>query len=144
MCTSAKTLIRLNEFIAMYENARARHSTLRNIKVAIIDTGVDESKFEVEDARHERPQGRRARASRNSQRELENGRRFIGAIFSETGNSHWWLSADSHGTQMAKLISSIDSCCDLYIAKVGDNKSDISMGSVTRVSYVAAVAISGG
>lgn len=64
--------------------------------------------------------------------------RIVGATFAQTTiDSHWWLSEDSHGTQMAKLVTNIDPCCSIYVAKVGDSKSDISTGAVIEVSSYA-------
>ncbi|KUJ11640.1 uncharacterized protein LY89DRAFT_228881 [Mollisia scopiformis] len=111
----ARTVVRLKSFVKTYDRLHKRRMAsadpsnhLRRIKVAIIDTGVDDGQFETGTLKS-----------------------FTGQTFSETGDSHWWLSADSHGTQMAKLITSIDPCCELYIAKVGDSKTDITVGAVT-------------
>lgn len=83
------------------------------MKVAIIDTGVDESDF-----------------STNIHKDGFKGDSFVTRDDME---SHWWLSSDAHGTQMAKIISSIDPFCQLYIAKVGDYKDDISVDRVAKV-----------
>jgi hypothetical protein len=91
-------------------NSAKKEKRPRRVKVAIIDTGIDESEFGAKET-------------------IDS----IGENFSETGDSHWWLSADSHGTQMAKLVSAIDPCCQLYIVKVGDHKRDITIGAVTNV-----------
>jgi hypothetical protein len=32
----------------------------------------------------------------------------------------WWHASGPHGTQMTGLICTIDPCCDVYIARVGD------------------------
>lgn len=34
----------------------------------------------------------------------------------------WWHASEAHGTQMARLICSIDPCCDLYIVKVAETR----------------------
>lgn len=84
---------------------------MQRIKVAVIDTGFDGSHFGDEFDK------------------------FKGETFVHKGDteSHWWLSSDAHGTHMAKLIYSIDPFCQLYIAKVGDDKHDIKVERVTEV-----------
>lgn len=81
--------------------------------MAIIDTGVDESDFNT-----------------NIHKDGFEGESFVER---EGMESHWWLSSDVHGTQMAKIISSIDPFCKLYIAKVGDHKEDITVERVAKV-----------
>ncbi|OCK83141.1 subtilisin-like protein, partial [Lepidopterella palustris CBS 459.81] len=39
--------------------------------------------------------------------------------------SSWWLSQEMHGTNMARIIRSLDPYCELYIAQVGESKTDI-------------------
>jgi hypothetical protein len=56
-----------------------------------------------------------------------------GDMYSETQDSPWWLSADIHGTQMAKLVTAIDPYCKLFIAKVGDHKTGITRSAFTKV-----------
>jgi hypothetical protein len=123
---SARTVIRLKNFVSRYQGLYRRRTTKsknpqpERIKVAIIDTGVDESEF--------------------GSQEITD---FVGETFSETGDSHWWLSADSHGTQMARLVLAIDPCCQLYVAKVGDFKTDIAVGAVTNVSHPTVISTLG-
>lgn len=152
-CRSAKTIIKLKNFIAMYVAAHARamavpatERTIRRIKVCIIDTGIDESRFKLEagaTVSSQRSTWRRDRLRKSiaTQRknetegegEEDEEKKIVGATFSQTGDSHWWLSGDSHGTQMAKLVTNLDPCCDIYVAKIGDSKSDISTGAVIEV-----------
>ncbi|KAK3366689.1 peptidase S8/S53 domain-containing protein [Lasiosphaeria ovina] len=81
---------------------------LRRTRVAIIDSGVDQGEFAT-------------------------AAELTGATFSEThSDSLWWLSPERHGTQMAKIITAIDPCCQLFIAKVGDHRSDIAGGAVEK------------
>jgi hypothetical protein len=159
---SAKTIVDLKEFIQMYVAAHDRameapveERTIRRIKVCIIDTGIDESRFKLETGKAVRPQvnswaQRKAQEKRAKQQaqavadeSTEDGSKskFVGATFSQTGNSHWWLSADSHGTQMAKLVTNLDPCCTVYVAKVGDSKSNITNGAVVSVSLTPTVDI---
>jgi hypothetical protein len=112
-------VVQLEDFVSTYQGIRRRrergfHSATvpKRVKVAIIDTGINQNSFD--------PQ---------KYKELN----CEGEMFSETQDSHWWLSADSHGTQMAKLVTAIDPHCELYIAKVGDHKTDITGGAVSRV-----------
>lgn len=54
----------------------------------------------------------------------------------DDGSSQQFLASDAHGTQMAKIIGSIDPCCDLYIARVASRRSGITYESVAKVSYL--------
>jgi hypothetical protein len=110
--SSPKTVTRLQNFLQLYrqrQNRRmkSRDQTVRDafsrVKVAIIDTGVDESAFD----------------------EYTHSCKGTSFVRKDNTESHWWLSSDVHGTQMAKLISSLDPFCQLHIAKVGDHKTDI-------------------
>lgn len=153
---SAKTIVKLKNFIAMYVAAHARamavpatERTIRRIKVCIIDTGIDESRFKLEAGttlgshkgtwRSKKLREKTAAQGNNEaegegEEDEEKNPRIVGATFSQTGDSHWWLSGDSHGTQMAKLVTNLDPCCSIYVAKVGDSKSDVSTGAVIEVS----------
>ncbi|KAH8588899.1 hypothetical protein B0O99DRAFT_693055 [Bisporella sp. PMI_857] len=44
----------------------------------------------------------------------------------------WLFASDPHGTQMANLICAIDPLCDLYVAKVTEDKSGITNDRVAR------------
>lgn len=70
--------------------------------MAILDSGVDQGEF-------------------------EDTKDLTGQSFS---GSHWWLSSEQHGTQMAKIISAIDPCCKLWIAKVADHRTSITTEAV--------------
>ncbi|KAF4997527.1 hypothetical protein FDECE_12057 [Fusarium decemcellulare] len=80
------------------------------IKIAIIDTGVDPSCIKCTSIR--------------------------GASFIPSGRgggeSPWWFSQNSHGTQVAKIITEIDPWCKLLVAKVGDGYSDMTTQRVTE------------
>ncbi len=58
-------------------------------------------------------------------------------VYSDSGESPWWLSDDPHGTQMAKIITDIDPYCKLFIAKVGETKIDITQRRAIEVSSAA-------
>lgn len=101
-------MIRLNQIVPWYKEMHERRSRsldLQPIRVAIIDSGVDQGEFPstVE---------------------------FMGDSFCST---HWWLSPERHGTQMAKIVKAIDPCCRLFIAKVGDHRKDITVQAVESV-----------
>ncbi|GAW16570.1 hypothetical protein ANO14919_060020 [Xylariales sp. No.14919] len=117
----ARTVMQLEDFVSIYQGVRRRRverakryasaNVPKPVRVAIIDTGINQNSFDLQ-----------------KYHELN----CRGEMFSETQDSHWWLSADSHGTQMAKLVTAIDPHCELYIAKVGDHKTDITRGAVSR------------
>ncbi|KAL6696676.1 hypothetical protein J3F84DRAFT_407452 [Trichoderma pleuroticola] len=49
-----------------------------------------------------------------------------GESFVNTGDDEeqvWWHASEPHGTQMARLICSVDPCCELYVAKVAETRS---------------------
>ncbi|KAL7956351.1 hypothetical protein V8C34DRAFT_288799 [Trichoderma compactum] len=58
---------------------------------------------------------------------IKSGRSFVD---DDDGSSQRFLASDAHGTQMAKIIGSIDPCCDLYIARVASRRSRITYDSV--------------
>ncbi|KAE9376015.1 subtilisin-like protein [Stipitochalara longipes BDJ] len=119
---SARTVVQLKDFVSEYQGIvlkrvdRANRQTNpallpKPVKVAIIDTGIDQNSFEP-----------------NKFKEFYSK----GDMYSETQDSPWWLSVDIHGTQMAKLVTAIDPYCKLFIAKVGDHKTDITRSAVTK------------
>lgn len=81
------------------------------IKVAIIDTGVDPDSVKCF--------------------------RISGASFvsSESGESPWWYAHHPHGTQMAKIVTDLNPFCQLPVAKVGDQKMDITSDRVAQVRF---------
>jgi hypothetical protein len=97
-------VIRLSKFVPWYEKVHAKERP-RRIRVAILDSGVDQGEFE---ANH-------------------------GLAGHSISGSHWWLSSEQHGTQMAKIITSIDPCCKLWIAKVADHRTSITIDAVVKV-----------
>lgn len=60
-----------------------------------------------------------------------------GKSFVNTGDDEeqvWWHASEPHGTQMARLICSIDPCCELYVIKVAETRSSgISANVVAEV-----------
>lgn len=60
-----------------------------------------------------------------------------GKSFVNTGDDEeqvWWHASEPHGTQMARLICSIDPYCDLYVVKVAETRrSGISANVVAEV-----------
>lgn len=57
-------------------------------------------------------------------------------VYNQERESPWWLSKEPHGTQMANIIHELDPHCELFIAKVGETKTDISSDSVLDVSQI--------
>lgn len=122
--TSALEATRLNNFMAAYETLQNEFSILllgntlphpildsRFTKIVVIDTGVDPSSITC-------------------------GSPISGASFvqSDHGESPWWLAQHAHGTQMAKLITTLDPCCQLRVAKVGNFYRDLQGNTVAKVS----------
>jgi len=82
------------------------------IKVAVIDTGVDETLLD------------------------DTFRGTLGASFvSDEGNeSSWWFARELHGTYMAHIIHAIDPYCELKIYQAGEVRDDILPERVATVS----------
>ena len=63
-----------------------------------------------------------------------------GKSFVNTGNDEeqvWWHSSEPHGTQMARLICSIDPRCAVYVAKVAETRSSgVSANVVAEASIL--------
>jgi hypothetical protein len=59
----------------------------------------------------------------------------VGKSFVHRGSreSPWYIPSHPHGTQMAQFVRMLDPSCDLYIAKVCDNTSDIQVANVIEV-----------
>ncbi|EFY84995.1 hypothetical protein MAC_08979 [Metarhizium acridum CQMa 102] len=49
--------------------------------------------------------------------------------------SPWFFASDPHETEMANLICAIDPCCDLYVAKVNEERSGIIPARVERIEW---------
>lgn len=66
-----------------------------------------------------------------------------GKSFVNTGDEEeqlWWHASEPHGTQMARLICSMDPCCELYVVKVAETRSSgISANVVAEVRAYSAV-----
>ena len=119
-CSTAVEATRLHAFLHGYGELQRLFVSniwreIRDLppKIAAIDDGTDQSSIS---------------------RLQINGASFV---YSDSGESPWWLSDDLHGTQMAKMITGIDPYCKLFIAKVGETKSDITRGCVIEVSSAA-------
>ena len=99
---------KLHPFLEWYKTYCGIHPNAPRTKVAILDSGIDRSLF----------QG------------IVEGKSFVRKDGRE---SPWYIPSHSHGTQMAQFVRSLDPCCELYIAKVCDDRSDISVANVVKV-----------
>lgn len=109
--------------MAAYRHLQQEHnSTLQHqgnlstrIRVALIDTGVDETLLDASFC--------------NSK----------GASFVSDGQSEspWWFARTKHGTYMAHVIHSIDPYCEFRFASVGETKRDFAADRVARVSRIS-------
>ncbi|KAL7803582.1 hypothetical protein V8C44DRAFT_343878 [Trichoderma aethiopicum] len=137
----------LGAFIRKYQAATSRKPGVIRTKVAVIDSGIMGVSGNNKKARQARPLvigsgGRAPKANTampNGNPETENmnmsperpnasdlmhcvadGRSFV-----NTGDEEeevWWHASEPHGTQMARLICSVDPCCRLYVAKVAETR----------------------
>ena len=93
-----------------YKSLQHKRKQPAKVKVAVIDNGVDHFSFK---------QG------------IADGISF--AYHNNGDESNWWLASDPHGTQMAKVLRHTDPYCELFIAKVGNHKKDITAERVVQV-----------
>jgi hypothetical protein len=62
---------------------------------------------------------------------IKGGKSFVD---DDSQGSSWLFASDPHGTQMANLICALDPGCELYIAKVADDRFGITPERVSKVS----------
>ncbi|SPO03473.1 uncharacterized protein DNG_06156 [Cephalotrichum gorgonifer] len=116
----------LASFIKKYRGHMVKEPKLRRTKVALIDIGVvlvgardkGQGKQEVQ-------QQSRSLQSLNRGKDDLSERVVDGTSFVSSGDDEepvWWHASEAHGTQMARLICSIDPCCELYVAKVAESR----------------------
>ena len=79
--------------------------------MAIIDTGIDETLLDF--------------------RNIDGG----SFVRHDGKESSWWLAREMHGTNMARIVRSLDPYCELYIAQVGESKTDIRPERVIQVRH---------
>jgi hypothetical protein len=114
----------LNQFVKQYKGLRLRPSwnSIKNTKVAIVDDGImGVSRFKTLGA--------------HLCEQVKEGKSFA---FGMNGSHHssWFASSgESHGTQMASYIASLDPLCELYIAQVAAPRIPIHMHAVAKVRY---------
>jgi hypothetical protein len=85
------------------------------IKVAVIDNGTD-------------------RIKAISKMQIATGISYVTATSeSQDRLLPWWTVADSHGTEMASLITKVNQYCRLYIARVGKGRRDIKPTNAVKV-----------
>ena len=114
-------------FVKQYHRQLQRND-IKPTKVALIDNGV----MMISLTRVSGSQIEHAEVSEDAKSRIRAGNSFV---HEEGGKmSPWYLQSQSHGTQMANLICAIDPFCELYVAKVGDERSDISPLRVAEVS----------
>ncbi|KAL7928975.1 hypothetical protein V8C35DRAFT_325486 [Trichoderma chlorosporum] len=152
---SERIVPKLSQFTKRYcnlvQNLRFTESRKhRPTRIAIIDNGMLDISSDTGnvgdatanrqqlDARH--PKGKHERFSGRPSDGTLWSRIKEGRSFVDDGNrvSQWFLASDPHGTQMARIIGSIDPCCDLYVARVSSGRSGISPSRVAKVGYVPA------
>ncbi|RFU78593.1 peptidase s8 s53, subtilisin kexin sedolisin [Trichoderma arundinaceum] len=157
--TSERVVPRLSQFTKRYYNyvqdlANFESRIHRPTRVAVIDNGVlgispnAEGFWDLPNAQQpfdaRRQKARHEHLSvRNTNGQWSNNKTLFSRIkegqsFVDDGNrvSQWFLASDPHGTQMARLICSIDPCCDLYVARVSKGRSGIIPARVARVGYL--------
>ena len=101
----------MTNFLNFYTGYQQDRET--NIKVAIIDNGVDSTLPTLSKAVK------------------------AGVCLDEDFLGHqdpWWLASHPHGTQMANFIHQLDPFCHLYIAKVCDETTRVNPDKVADVS----------
>lgn len=94
------------------KKAKSENVKVRRVKVAVIDNGFD---MEVV-GKHVPPGGGASFCYDYKDREC-----------------NWFLATDPHGTHMANFITQLDPFCELYVAKVGNSRTDITPDAVIQV-----------
>lgn len=94
---------------------------LRRIKIALIDTGI----VGVED--------RKNNIRDFGPGQIKDGISFVHGKDGEI-ETPWFLPSNEHGPQMAGIICSIDPYCELYPAKVANDRSVEAVESIVKVS----------
>lgn len=138
-----------------YTSYKQNQAGFVKTKVAIIDSGVviaggrarahgveSEEKFESESELDLKPSSKvnpmilakEKRYTNDLARHVVDGTSLV-----DTGDDEeqvWWHASEPHGTQMARLICSMDSRCELYAIKVAETRSSgISANVVAEVRY---------
>ncbi|KAF2870617.1 hypothetical protein BDV95DRAFT_574246 [Massariosphaeria phaeospora] len=116
-------------FIAKFNNAHKEITSLHSAKVAVIDSGVVGVRHSIEDPNPSN-QLPVIHGSDFADR-IVAGRSFV---YDRDGEEvPWYLASDPHGTQMTRLICAINPCCEVYVARVGENsKSAMSASSIEK------------
>jgi hypothetical protein len=126
-----KLAVFLHDLKNVVRSAEPQLKEFRRTKVAIIDNGIlgitprtSYSKRSDEGGEHQ------SMDEKNLLSRVKDGCSFVDD-HSKLGS--WLFASDPHGTQMANLICAIDPLCDLYVAKVTEDKYGITKDRVARV-----------
>jgi hypothetical protein len=114
----------LNQFVKKYKSL-GRHppwNSIKNTKVAIVDDGI---------MGVSRPETLGAQLCE----QVKEGKSFAFGINGSHHSSWFASSGESHGTQMASYIASLDPLCELYIAQVATPRIPIHMHAIAKVRY---------
>ncbi|KAI1373538.1 subtilisin-like protein [Hypoxylon crocopeplum] len=85
------------------------------IKVGVVDTGISTARFSIDS-------------------HVVHGRSFVWTNTAKEfeQEASWWLATDSHGSQMANIISQLDPRCVFYIAQITDDARYIEESNVIK------------
>ncbi|GAP83724.1 putative subtilisin like [Rosellinia necatrix] len=85
------------------------------IKVGVVDTGISTARFSIDS-------------------HVVHGRSFVWTNTAKEfeQETSWWLATDSHGSQMANIISQLDPRCIFYMAQVTDDARYFNEGNVVK------------
>jgi hypothetical protein len=112
----------LAAFIQKYRAQMAVKPGYTRTKVALIDSGIVlVGAKEEEQARAQnisQPQPHKAQDDLSER--VVDGTAFVNTR--ENEEPMWWHASEPHGTQMARLICSIDPCCELFVVKVAETR----------------------
>jgi hypothetical protein len=134
----------LAAFIQKFRSATA-NEVIRKTRVALIDSGVvivggkgtilaEEKAREAQNKGQSSKDGQRAEQPLDDKKQWRTNdlaRHVDGKSFVSTGDDEeqvWWHASEAHGTQMARLICSIDPCCELYVVKLPVQRDVNSLG----------------
>ncbi|KAI1136077.1 subtilisin-like protein [Hypoxylon sp. FL0543] len=112
----------LKSFLELYSTVpmmlRDQYPDIQNysrIKVGVADTGISTARFSIDS-------------------HIVHGRSFVWTNTAKAfeHEAPWWLATDSHGSQMANIISQLDPHCVFYIAQITDDARYIEENNVIK------------
>ncbi|KAI0423857.1 hypothetical protein F5Y09DRAFT_326191 [Xylaria sp. FL1042] len=123
----------LQNLDAHVKRKRREKGHYKPTKVAILDNGILSIPPVSSDSAKHGAAGEDKKDNKEDRRSLwpriREGRSFVDE---NSRLSPWLFASDPHGTQMANLICAIDPCCEIYVARVGEDLFGITPARVAK------------